>query len=90
MAVIERDEIERVAIAIYEARVHTAIIHGWNAEPEALRERFRRAAARALAASGAVEVLGRIAALRDGKPVLDQVGMYQEAAHFLDHLARGQ
>jgi hypothetical protein len=48
------DELERVAIAIYEARVHSAIINGWRSEPEALRERFRKAARAATAARGAV------------------------------------
>jgi hypothetical protein len=52
LAVIEHDDerVERVAIAIYEASVHAAIIHGWRAEPEALRERFRKAARAAIEA----------------------------------------
>jgi hypothetical protein len=36
--------------------------------------------------AGAVEALERIVALRDGKPVLDQVGMYQVATDALDHI----
>jgi hypothetical protein len=36
--------IEAAAIAIYESRVHTTVINGWSSEPEALRDRFRRAA----------------------------------------------
>lgn len=55
MGNIERTERERVAIAIYEARVHAAIINGWDAEPEALRERMLKAADAALQASGAVD-----------------------------------
>jgi uncharacterized protein (DUF1778 family) len=54
MSVVERSERERVAIAIYEARVHAAIINGWDAEPAALRERFLKAADAALNSSGAV------------------------------------
>lgn len=50
-------ERERIAIAIYEARIHAAIINGWDAEPKALRERFLKAADAALQASGAVEAL---------------------------------
>jgi hypothetical protein len=46
--------VERIALAIYEARVHTTVIHGWSSEPEALRERFRKAATVALAAADAV------------------------------------
>ena len=62
MSVIERSERERVAIAIYEARVHTTVINGWDAEPEALRERFRKAADAAITTQGAVDRLAKIAA----------------------------
>jgi hypothetical protein len=63
MSIRERSERERVAIAIYEARVHSAFIHGWDAEPEALRERFLKAADRALQASGAVDLLEQAVSL---------------------------
>jgi hypothetical protein len=56
MSVIERSERERVAIAIYEARVHAAIINGWDAESAALRERFLKAADAAINSSGAVSL----------------------------------
>jgi hypothetical protein len=51
---VDPEELQRVAIAIYEARVHATVINGWDAEPEALRERFEKAARGALNARGAV------------------------------------
>jgi len=44
-ALLTSDEtVEAVALVIYESRLHTSFINGWSVEPEALRERFRRAA----------------------------------------------
>lgn len=86
MGNIERDRWEVATEAEFRSLV--------NNDPDEAVFGFRRLQTRVrdLRANdprGAVETLERIAALRDGKPVLDQVGMYQIAADAIDHI-RGQ